>query len=31
VVHRDLKLDNLLLVAAGDIHNVKLADFGCAA
>jgi hypothetical protein len=29
-VHRDLKLDNLLLVAPGDITCIKLADFGFA-
>lgn len=30
VVHRDLKLDNLLLVNKGDITTVKIADFGVA-
>ncbi|KAI3424231.1 hypothetical protein D9Q98_009587 [Chlorella vulgaris] len=30
VVHRDLKLDNLLLAATGDITQIKLADFGFA-
>ncbi|EFN53608.1 hypothetical protein CHLNCDRAFT_32147 [Chlorella variabilis] len=30
VVHRDLKLDNLLLVEPGDIRSIKLADFGFA-
>ena len=28
VVHRDVKLDNLLLVREGDVSHVKLADFG---
>lgn len=30
VVHRDLKLENLLLVTPGDITNIKIADFGLA-
>ncbi|EFN53510.1 hypothetical protein CHLNCDRAFT_136852 [Chlorella variabilis] len=30
VVHRDVKLKNLLLVAPGDITRIKLADFGFA-
>ncbi|PSC74088.1 CAMK CAMK1 kinase [Micractinium conductrix] len=30
VVHRDVKLDNLLLVEPGDIAHVKIADFGFA-
>lgn len=30
VVHRDVKLDNLLLVEPGDISRIKIADFGCA-
>ena len=28
IVHRDLKLDNLLLVRPGDITSIKIADFG---
>ena len=30
VVHRDIKLENLLLQRPGDVRSVKLADFGCA-
>ena len=30
VVHRDLKLENLLLAAPGDISAIKIADFGLA-
>lgn len=30
VVHRDLKLENLLLSKKGDIHSIKVADFGLA-
>lgn len=30
VVHRDLKLENLLLAESGDINTVKVADFGLA-
>lgn len=30
VVHRDLKLENLLLKTPDDITNVKIADFGLA-
>lgn len=30
VVHRDLKLENLLLATPNDIHRVKIADFGLA-
>ncbi|KAL4424182.1 hypothetical protein ABPG75_001483 [Micractinium tetrahymenae] len=30
VVHRDVKLDNLLLVEPGDISRIKIADFGFA-
>lgn len=30
IVHRDLKLDNLLLVKPGDIQAIKIADFGLA-
>jgi calcium/calmodulin-dependent protein kinase I len=30
VVHRDLKLENLLLAEPGDINTVKVADFGLA-
>ena len=30
VVHRDLKLENLLLVSAEDISKIKIADFGLA-
>lgn len=30
VVHRDLKLENLLLATPNDIHKVKIADFGLA-
>ena len=30
VVHRDLKLENLLLAVPGDISRVKIADFGLA-
>mmetsp|Transcript_68674 Transcript_68674/g.217208 ORF Transcript_68674/g.217208 Transcript_68674/m.217208 type:complete len:398 (+) Transcript_68674:259-1452(+) len=30
VVHRDLKLENLLLAKKGDLHTVKVADFGLA-
>ncbi|KIY91268.1 calcium/calmodulin-dependent protein kinase I [Monoraphidium neglectum] len=30
VVHRDLKLENLLLAAPDDITKVKIADFGLA-
>eukprot|EP00887_Chlorella_sp_A99_P007252 scaffold2.g7252.t1 len=30
VVHRDLKLDNLLLARPGDITSIKIADFGIA-
>lgn len=28
VVHRDLKLDNLLLVRPSDTSRIKIADFG---
>lgn len=28
VAHRDLKLENLLLAAPGDLASVKIADFG---
>lgn len=28
VVHRDLKLDNLLLARRGDLESVVIADFG---
>mmetsp|Transcript_19575 Transcript_19575/g.49440 ORF Transcript_19575/g.49440 Transcript_19575/m.49440 type:complete len:311 (+) Transcript_19575:288-1220(+) len=31
IVHRDIKLENLLLVREGDISRVKLADFGLSA
>ncbi len=31
VRHRDLKLDNLLLVTPGNISNVKIVDFGVSA
>jgi len=31
VVHRDIKLDNVLLGAAGDLGSLKLADFGLSA
>lgn len=31
VVHRDLKLDNLLLKGSGDNVEVKIADFGLSA
>jgi serine/threonine protein kinase len=31
VVHRDLKLDNLLLKGSGDSAEVKIADFGLSA
>jgi len=30
VVHRDLKLENLLLSTAGELHGLKIADFGLA-
>ena len=30
IVHRDLKLDNLLLTKPGNIHKIKIADFGLA-
>ena len=30
MVHRDLKLENLLLATPNDIHKVKIADFGLA-
>ena len=30
VCHRDLKLENLLLAAPGDIGRIKIADFGLA-
>ncbi|PRW61339.1 Pkinase-domain-containing [Chlorella sorokiniana] len=30
IVHRDLKLDNLLLVTPGNISNIKIVDFGFA-
>lgn len=30
VVHRDLKLENLILVEDGDLTSVKIADFGLA-
>ncbi len=30
MVHRDLKLENLLLAKPGDISCVKIADFGLA-
>ena len=30
VVHRDLKLENLLLVSGEDIGKIKIADFGLA-
>ena len=30
VAHRDLKLENLLLAAPGDISAIKIADFGLA-
>lgn len=30
IVHRDLKLENLLLAKKGDIHSIKIADFGLA-
>jgi serine/threonine protein kinase len=30
VVHRDLKLENLLLASPAEITNVKIADFGLA-
>lgn len=30
IAHRDLKLENLLLVDSSDITNIKLADFGLA-
>ena len=30
VVHRDLKLENLLLVSGDDISQIKIADFGLA-
>ncbi len=30
VVHRDLKLENLLLATPADISRVKIADFGLA-
>lgn len=30
IVHRDLKLENLLLVRKGDISHIKIADFGLA-
>lgn len=30
IAHRDLKLENLLLVSQDDITNIKLADFGLA-
>ena len=30
VIHRDLKLSNLLLARPGDITQVKIADFGLA-
>lgn len=30
VVHRDLKLENLLLASPDDITKVKIADFGLA-
>lgn len=28
IVHRDIKLDNLLLARPGDITSLKIADFG---
>ena len=28
IVHRDVKLDNLLLLAPGDISQITIADFG---
>jgi len=30
IVHRDLKLENLLLAKKGDINTIKIADFGLA-
>lgn len=30
IVHRDIKLDNLLLAQPGDIEDIKIVDFGCA-
>ena len=30
IVHRDLKLENLLLVRKKDIGHIKIADFGLA-
>lgn len=30
IVHRDIKLDNLLLVSPKDISQIKIADFGLA-
>ena len=30
IVHRDLKLENLLLAKKGDIRSIKIADFGLA-